>query len=84
MYKTIEELVKKVDERNTDNKISELIGVSIDKCFIKSVANTNGTDISKYKIIRKNDFAVSLIQELTKVRKYSAITIWWSKRNKIC
>lgn len=55
MYKTIEELVKKVDERNTDNKISELIGVSIDKCFIKSVANTNGTDISKYKIIRKND-----------------------------
>lgn len=62
MYKTIEELVKKVDERNTDNKISELIGVSIDKCFIKSVANTNGTDISKYKIIRKNDFAVSLMQ----------------------
>lgn len=62
MYKTIEELVEKVDERNTDNKISELIGVSIDKCFIKSVANTNGTDLSKYKIIRKNDFAVSLMQ----------------------
>ena len=62
MYKTIEELVEKVDERNTDNKISDLIGVSIDKCFIKSVANTNGTDLSKYKIIRKNDFAVSLMQ----------------------
>ena len=62
MYKTIEELVEKVDERNTDNKISELMGVSIDKCFIKSVANTNGTDLSKYKIIRKNDFAVSLMQ----------------------
>ena len=39
-----------------------MIGVSIDKCFIKSVANTNGTDLSKYKIIRKNDFAVSLMQ----------------------
>lgn len=62
MYKTIDELVEKVDERNTDNKISELIGVSIDKCFIKSVANTNGTDLSKYKVIRKNDFAVSLMQ----------------------
>lgn len=62
MYKTIEELVTKVDERNSDGTISELIGVSIDKCFIKSVANTNGTDLSKYKIIRRNDFAVSLMQ----------------------
>ena len=62
MHKAIDELVIKVDERNSDSKISELIGVSIDKCFIKSVANTNGTDLSKYKIIRKNDFAVSLMQ----------------------
>lgn len=62
MYKTIDELVEKVDERNTDEKVSILLGVSIDKCFIKSVANTNGTDLSKYKIIRKNDFAVSLMQ----------------------
>ena len=62
MYKTIEELVDKIDERNTDGSVSELIGVSIDKCFIKSVANTNGTDLSKYKFIRKNDFAVSLMQ----------------------
>ena len=62
MYKTIEELVDKIDERNTDESVSELIGVSIDKCFIKSVANTNGTDLSKYKVIRKSDFAVSLMQ----------------------
>ena len=62
MYKSIDELVERVDERNTDNKIDNLIGVSIDKCFIKSVANTNGTDLSKYKIIRRNDFAVSLMQ----------------------
>ena len=62
MYKTIEELVDKIDKRNTDESVTELIGVSIDKCFIKSVANTNGTDLSKYKVIRKNDFAVSLMQ----------------------
>jgi len=62
MYKTIDELVDKVDERNNDESVTELIGVSIDKCFIKSVANTNGTDLSKYRIIRKNDFAVSLMQ----------------------
>ena len=62
IYKTIDELVIKVDERNTGENITELLGVSIDKCFIKSVANTNGTDLSKYKIIHKNDFAVSLMQ----------------------
>ena len=62
MYKSIDELVERVDERNTDNKLDKLIGVSIDKCFIESVANTNGTDLSKYKIIRRNDFAVSLMQ----------------------
>ena len=61
-YKSIGELVEKIDERNSDEKISELLGLSIDKCFINSVANTNGTDLSKYKIIRKKDFAVSLMQ----------------------
>lgn len=61
-YKALSELIEKVDERNADGAITELIGVSIDKCFIKSVANTNGTDLSKYKIINKNDFAVSLMQ----------------------
>lgn len=61
-YKALSELIEKVDERNADGAITELIGVSIDKCFIKSVANTNGTDLSKYKIIKKNEFAVSLMQ----------------------
>lgn len=61
-HKSIDELVIRVDERNIDESISVLIGVSIDKCFIKSVANVNGTDLSKYKIIRKDDFAVSLMQ----------------------
>lgn len=61
-YKSIDELVIRIDERNTDESVNELLGVSIDKCFIKSVANTNGTDLSKYKLIRKKDFAVSLMQ----------------------
>ena len=61
-YRAIDELVIKIDERNTNEDILDLIGLSIDKCFIKSVANVNGTDLSKYKIIRKDDFAVSLMQ----------------------
>ena len=61
-YKTIGELVERVDIKNTEGKIENLIGVSIDKCFIPSVANTIGTDLTKYKIIKKDEFAVSLMQ----------------------
>ena len=61
-YKTIEELVIRIDERNSNKEADVLLGVSIDKCFIPSVANTIGTDLTKYKLIRKNDFAVSLMQ----------------------
>ena len=61
-YRPLGEIIYRVDERNSDGQINNLIGVSIDKCFIKSVANTIGTDLSKYKVIRRNQFAVSLMQ----------------------
>ena len=61
-YKTIGELVERIDQRNTEGSITNLIGVSIDKKFISSVANVIGTDLTKYKVIEKFDFAVSLMQ----------------------
>ena len=61
-YKAIGELVERIDERNRNGSITTLIGVSIDKKFIPSVANIVGTDLTNYKVIRKYDFAVSLMQ----------------------
>ena len=61
-YKKLGEIIELIDERNTDGNVQNLIGVSIDKCFIKSVANTIGTDLTKYQVIRKFDFACSLMQ----------------------
>ena len=61
-YKKLGDIVELIDERNKYGKVQNLIGVSIDKCFIKSVANTIGTDLTKYQVIRKNDFACSLMQ----------------------
>ena len=61
-YLPIGELVDRVDVRNIDESVDDLIGLSIDKCFIQSVANTIGTDLKKYKIIFKGQFAVSLMQ----------------------
>ena len=49
-YKPISELVERIDIRNSDGDAAILMGLSIDKCFIHSVANTVGTDLTKYKI----------------------------------
>lgn len=61
-YKAIGEYIRLVDERNHGLKITTLLGLSISKEFISSVANTIGSDMENYKIIRKNQFACSLMQ----------------------
>lgn len=38
-------------------KVSHLLGLSIEKCFIESIANTIGTDFRPYKIVKKGQFA---------------------------
>ena len=61
-YQTIGEHIQLVDERNTGLKVKQLLGLSISKQFIPSVANIIGTDMENYKIIRKNQFACSTMQ----------------------
>ena len=61
-YKRLGDYIRLVDVRNREQKVSRLVGLTIDKSFIPSVANTIGTDISNYKIIRKKQFACSLMQ----------------------
>ncbi len=61
-YKRLGDYIREVDVRNRDLEVTKLVGLTIDKSFIPSVANVIGTDLSKYKIIRKNQFACSLMQ----------------------
>ena len=61
-YKRIGDIIRLVDERNMGLKVSTLLGLSISKQFIPSVANIIGTDMENYKIIRKNQFACSTMQ----------------------
>ena len=49
--------IELVDERNTSNVTSDLLGINIDKYFMPSVANVIGTDLSKYKLLKKGYFA---------------------------
>lgn len=61
-YRRIGDYISLVDDRNTAVSITNLVGLTIAKKFIPSVANINGTDLSNYKIIRKGQFACSLMQ----------------------
>lgn len=56
-YRKLGEIVELIDERNKALESSEVLGISIDKEFMPSVANTIGTDLSNYKLLRMNTFA---------------------------
>lgn len=60
-YLPLGQFIRPIDERNRDGLVTNLLGVSVNKCFIPSVANTIGADMSKYKVIRKGQFACNLI-----------------------
>lgn len=56
-YKTLGNYIKETNERNKELKDLVLLGVSIEKKFIPSIANTIGTNMSTYKIVKRNQFA---------------------------
>ena len=49
--------IQQVDIRNQNEEVSLLLGVSIEKAFIPSIANTIGTDMTSYKVVKKGQFA---------------------------
>lgn len=55
-YKKLGPFIRVVDIRNKDDHKDNLLGVSTQKVFIDSVANTVGTDFKKYKIVKKQQF----------------------------
>lgn len=61
-YKKIGDQIILKDVRNVGLKVQNLLGLSITKEFIPSVANIIGTDMENYKIIKKNQFACSTMQ----------------------
>ncbi len=54
--KRLGDYIQEIDVRNRDLSVTTLLGVSISKEFIPSIANTIGTDMSTYKIIKNRQF----------------------------
>ena len=55
-YRLLGDFIRQVDVRNTDGKEENLLGVSVQKMFIPSIANTVGTDFTKYKEVKRGQF----------------------------
>ena len=55
--KRLGDYIREVDVRNRNLEVTKLLGVSISKEFMPSIANTIGTDMSSYKIVEPRQFA---------------------------
>lgn len=56
-YKRLGDYIREVNVRNRELEVTNLLGVSISKEFMPSIANTIGTDMSTYKIVKRGQFA---------------------------
>lgn len=56
-YKRLGDYIQVIKDKNVDLRATKLLGINIDKFFMPSVANIVGTDLSNYKIVKKNQFA---------------------------
>ncbi len=88
-YKRLGDYIREVDVRNRDLKVKKLLGVSISKEFMPSIANTIGTDMSSYKVVKPRQFvyiadtsrrgdkiAIALLEENNKVIVSSIYTVF--------
>ena len=60
-YKLLGDYIREVNVRNRDLKVTEPMGININKHFMPSVANVIGTDLSNYKIVIQKQFACNLM-----------------------
>ena len=55
-YKRLGDYIREVNVRNRELEVTDLLGLSVNKDFIPSIANTIGTDMSTYKIVKRRQF----------------------------
>lgn len=56
-YKKLGNYIRRVDVRNKDGSITNLLGVNLSKRLMPSIAKTHGVDLTKYKVLSENQFA---------------------------
>lgn len=71
-YKKLGDYIQQVNNRNTDLISDDLRGLSMSKEFRKSTSNIVGTDLSKYKLVYKNQFACDYMSVI-RVHKFPVV-----------
>lgn len=52
-YHRLGEYIREVNIRNSELRVTNLLGLSVSKEFMPSIANTIGTDMSAYKVVNR-------------------------------
>lgn len=60
--RTVGKILSEIDNRNDNGLITDVRGININKQFMPTVADTNGVNLSKYKVVQKGQFAFSGMQ----------------------
>ena len=82
-YEVLGNYIRLVDRRNRDLSITNLLGVSIEKRFIPSIANIIGTDLSNYKVVQTGQFAYGPVTsrngEKISIAYLEYLMLWFSR-----
>ena len=78
--KRLGDYIREVDIRDRDLEVTKLLGVSISKEFMPSIANTIGTDMSSYKVVEPRQFVY--IADTSRRGDKIAIALLQGKNNK--
>ncbi len=79
-YKRLGDYIRQVDVRNRDLAVDNMLGLSISKQFIPSIANTIGTDMANYKIVQPRQFGYVPVTS----RNGDKITVALYEGDKLC
>ncbi|MEC4043365.1 restriction endonuclease subunit S [Myroides odoratimimus] len=60
-YEKLGNIIVDIDLKNKTSDLNRVLGVNIYKNFMPSVANLTNVDLSKYRIVSKNQFAVNIM-----------------------
>ena len=74
-YKKLGNYIQTVNVRNKNLITEDLRGLSMSKEFRKSTSNIVGTDLSKYKLVYKNQFACDFMSVI-RVHKLPVVLHW--------
>lgn len=83
-YKRLSDYVRDVSVRNKDLKVTNLLGLSVYKEFMPSIAYTIGTDMLTYKVVAPDQLVYICIDSSCKVEtQYNNIILYKQENEKL-